>query len=130
MNILARIERIYTGSGRAFLHGDLLSHLHAGYVFVTPQAALMGFRCRSSDVIAARDCGGNLQPWQAEEDGDCWFVWLAVGDIADLIRFIPRPAKFVAFSRRNVIKCYRFEEITRLAKCAHRFKSGPSPLMC
>ncbi len=116
MNILARIERLYTGSGRVFLHGDLLSHLHGGYVFVTPETALMGFRCRSSDVIEARDSGGNVQPWQADEDGDCWFVWLAVGNIGDVIRFIPRPADFVAFARRDKVRIWEFKEITRLAK--------------
>ena len=113
MNILARIEKLYHGSGRTFLHGDLIEHLHSGYVFITPQAALMGFRCKASDVRDAIKGGWGVKPHQADEDGDCWMVWLAVGTVRDVLTMTPFPLPFVAFARRDRLRLWRFAEITK-----------------
>lgn len=113
MKPIDRAKRLYGAADESF-ERDLAMCMRFGYVFATPDAILMGFRCRS-DVIRAFKVGGlTVSPHLASEDGDTWFVWLAVGNLTGVLRYVPRPAKFVAFSRRNVVKLYRFEELTRL----------------
>lgn len=114
MNLVQRIRQLYHGSGRAaYLQHDLDAHLARGYIFKTPDAMLMGFRCRSDDIRQAIHDRGTINIEQADEAGCCWFVWLAVGDIVDLLRFVPRPAEYVAFSRRGQLRIWRMAELER-----------------
>lgn len=116
MTITDQVRRLYRDNGRGgSFPDDLQEHIARGYVFSTPEALLMGFRCRSDDVMQAIHDRARFVPSQADDEGDTWFVWLAVGNLAGVLRYVPYPAKFVAFSRKNVVKLYRFKELTRLA---------------
>lgn len=118
--IFARVQHAYRDrhgvEGYRMLSHDLFAIMRHGYVLHTPLACLMGFQCWEGAVRAAADRGDTITAREhADQGGDCWFVWFALGDLREVIRLIPFDLKSVAFSRRDVLRVWKFEEITRLS---------------
>lgn len=86
------------------------AHLLHGYVFSTPSAFLMG-------RPIAKDAPHALQadPWYVFpfDECDCWMVWLAAGDVAEMIRLIPYPLPWLAWARRD--GALRFYQTVRVS---------------
>jgi hypothetical protein len=60
-------------------------------------------------------------------DGNCWFIWLAAGDMAEFFKICPQPKDFVCFSRGDVARCWEFERLRRLCTLTkpHKFNLVP-----
>lgn len=116
MTILKHIRKLYRDNGRyGDFDADYRAHFAHGYVFHTPTFSMMGFRCRSEDISSALQWRESVAPRShANESGDCWFIWLAVGNLSEVLRFIPRESEFVAFARRGRVRLWRFAEITKI----------------
>jgi len=75
---------------------DLENHLFVGWVFNSPSLFLMGRQVMSDwphHMIA--DSG------VSDDEGDCWHVWLAAGDMKEAIRLIPHDLPWLSFERNN-----------------------------
>jgi hypothetical protein len=88
---------------------DLEAHLFNGYVFNTPDLFVMG---RAVDSSAEQSAIVN--PWHtfAREQCDAWLVYLAAGDLRQLITLFPYPLPKIGFERINKLRFYRFQEFT------------------
>jgi hypothetical protein len=71
----------------------LEAHLLYGYVFSTPDAFVMGRPVRRDG-----DVGDVWRTWPLEEC-DAWFVWVGVGEVAQLLDFIPFPLPWIGWNR-------------------------------
>lgn len=40
----------------------------------------------------------------AGEEGDCWHVWLLVGDLQEAFRHLPHPLPWMSWHRRGVLR--------------------------
>lgn len=92
---------------RTFEH-DLFLHLMHGTVIATPDVFAMVRPVRSDwGLDDLRD------PSLVDPAGDCWWIWLAAGDVGRLFGWL-EPKLFVAFERKNTPKRVRYERIHRL----------------
>lgn len=98
------------------LREDLEAHLVHGWVFSTPELFLMG-RVVRHDWPEDRI----LDPWDTDEAGDCWHVWLCSGDILEALAMMPFPLPWVSYQRRNVL---RVVEAGRLLRWGRSQLSG------
>lgn len=98
---------------------DLEAHLLNGYVFSTPTVFVMG-------RLVQRDAEPALivDPWHRFEDGDCWLVYLAAGNLAEIPRFIPSPKKYVAWERENSLRVHLSTQVIRLCTRSHNSFAG------
>lgn len=79
------------------------AHLQVGYVFSGYDFFLLG-RQVSSDWDEARIC----DPWQVDEQGDAWHVWLYAGSMSAWQRLVPYPLPWLMFHRRGKLKRFHF----------------------
>lgn len=88
---------------------DLFLHLLHGIVVSTPEVfAMVRPVCREWPLAWLRD------PERIDPDGDCWWIWLAAGDVRRLFQW-PVPAKkWVAFERSNTPKFREYDRLRRL----------------
>ena len=108
MTPIERARELYPDPSR-FAH-DVLTHImHGGHVLATRDALVMGFRCHAADV----ERGEPMSIHDAREDGDCWFVWLAAGKLAEVLKLIPFPLPHVAFARMGRLRIWSLAELTR-----------------
>lgn len=79
------------------LWSDLLSRfIRSGVVISTPSTFLLA---RKAD---AADFDSHVSPLHFPTAGDCWNVWLAIGDLAELRRLWERhPLPWVSYYRRG-----------------------------
>ena len=107
MSILEQALKLYAGSPPGEFTKDMIFHLRHGHVISSPSCMLMGRATRRDDVFALHDpavC-------------DTWLVWLAVGDMAAMIRAIPYPLPWVCWSRRGkALRFWRLESTLRHAQ--------------
>lgn len=55
-------------------------------------------------------------PWVRFEDPDCWMVYLAAGELQDLLALIPHKLQFICWERDNRLRFWDFETFrTRVA---------------
>lgn len=74
---------------------ELRAHLVHGYVISTPRIFLMGRPCpRFADVSDLS------RSWPISEC-DAWFVWVAVGDIRELVEAMPFFLPWIGFYRQG-----------------------------
>lgn len=99
---------------------DLEAHLLHGYVWSSPTAFVMA---RPVNRLAPRELIVN--PWHvfAEEEVDCWLVYLAAGCRTEIWGACPKWLPFVMWERNNVLRTYYAQRVKRL--CTH---SSFSPL--
>jgi hypothetical protein len=70
---------------------DLEAHLLNGYVFSTPTLFAMG-----RPVPRGVDVYGPWRTWPVEES-DSWFVWCAVGPLAELLKVLPHDLPWISW---------------------------------
>lgn len=87
---------------------DLQAHLLYGWVMSTPELFLMARQVK-------RDWPDELlkNPWAIDDDGDCWHVWLAAGDLSKVKEFIPYPLPYLSYERVNVLRSMPFDKACR-----------------
>lgn len=83
----------------------LEAHLFHGHVISGPLAFVLG-RQVMHDWPAAR----LLDPWDTDEAGDCWHVWLWAGEVRDWQRVVPWPLPWLSFHRGERLKVHRFPQ--------------------
>lgn len=86
---------------------DLTAHLHSGLVISTDRAFAMARITRREWPVEMA-----LNPWLSDPDGDTWHVWLAAGDMSEMLKFGPSK-KWLAFERSNVLRFWRFESLRK-----------------
>jgi hypothetical protein len=90
----------------------LSAHLEHGYVWSSPRSFILARAIRSgwvdSDWWKLSDMAATAP------DGDCWYIWLAAGDMAEFFEICPERKNFVCFSREEVPRLWEFETIRRL----------------
>lgn len=100
---------------------DLEAHLQNGYVFSTPTAFVMG-----RPVDSGADPAQIVDPWHGFDLPQCdaWLVYLAAGNIADVIRQEPFQLTFFMWERKNVLRRFHAKTVKRL--CSQFSLSRPS----
>ena len=100
---------------------DLEAHLQNGYVYSTPTAFVMG-----RPVDSAADPAQIVDPWHGFDPAVCdaWLVYLAAGNIADVLRQEPFPLTFFMWERKNVLRRFHAKTVKRL--CSQFSLSRPS----
>lgn len=100
---------------------DLEAHLQNGYVFSTPTAFVMG-----RPVDSGADPAQIVDPWHGFDPAQCdaWLVYLAAGNIADVLRQEPFALTFYLWERKNVLRRFHAKTVKRL--CSHFALSRPS----
>ena len=88
---------------------DLFLHLTLGHVVSTPTLFAM-FRPVHRDWPLHR----LRNPMDSDPAGDCWWIWLAAGDLAQLFAFPASPKKWVAFERANSPRFWSYDRLRRL----------------
>lgn len=83
---------------------DLEAHLLGGWVISTPAAFAMGRPVQRSAPAA-----DILNPWHQfpAEHADAWLIYLAAGDLRQLLRWIPHPLPWIGWERSNKLRWYR-----------------------
>lgn len=89
---------------------DLAAHLEPGGYVISCPAFFISFRA----VPRSAPMEQLLNPWWRwpDEQCDCWFIWLAAGDVCAAAHMIAREfgsKKWVAFQREGPAKFWRFE---------------------
>lgn len=89
---------------------DLFLHLlHGGVVVSTPEVFAM-----VRPVVSTWGIERLRIPSETAQDGDCWWIWLAAGDVGRLFDW-PLPRKrWVAFERANTPKLWEYDRLRRL----------------
>lgn len=97
---------------------DLEAHLLGGHVHSTPTAFVM-----ARPVMRAADYELLTNPWVTwrREDADAWLVYLAAGDVAEMLGFLPFPLPWIGWERDNRLRWHGFE--SALARLQRRFHS-------
>ena len=100
---------------------DLEAHLQNGYVFSTPTAFVMG-----RPVDSGADPAQIVDPWHGFNPAECdaWLVYLAAGNIADVLRQEPFQLTFFMWERKNVLRRFHAKTVKRL--CSQFSLSRPS----
>lgn len=82
---------------------DLEAHLLGGYVHSTPAAFVM-----ARPVCSTADEGLILDPWHSFDPAECdaWLVWLAAGDLAAMLQFLPYELPRIGWQKRNRLRWY------------------------
>ena len=101
---------------------DLFLHLEHGYVISGPEFFVMGRAVRRDATY-----GAITSPWIDHKDPDCWWVYLASGDVRKFSRAMPYPLPWIGFERDNVPAFYATERILRRVPILQ--PSGPSPAL-
>jgi len=99
---------------------DFEAHLLGGYVTSTPEYFAM-----ARPVIRAADAADIVNPWVTfdREDCDAWLIYLAAGDLAQLIAAPPFHLPWIGWERDNVL---RWRDLTRLQRMQARFADSDS----
>jgi hypothetical protein len=100
---------------------DLEAHLQTGYVFSTPTAFVMG-----RPVYSGADPAQIVDPWHGFDAATCdaWLIYLAAGNIADVLRQEPFPLTFFMWERKNVLRRFYAKTVKRI--CSQFLLSRPS----
>lgn len=98
---------------------DLLAHFHTGTVVSTP--TVFGL---IRPVLRAGEPEEIVNPWMYFHRADCWHVYLAAGNLADLEPFL-RGFEWVSFERKNVLHFRRYR-ILRAKILARWTPSAPT----
>lgn len=79
------------------------AHFQRGAVFSDRHAFVLG-------RVVMRDWPESmmLDPWEADEGGDCWHVWLWAGTVRDWQRVVPYPLPWISFHRGDRLRLHRF----------------------
>lgn len=102
MSPYEQVERLYETHPRQYtFEEDLRRFSKMGYVFSTPDSFIMGYHL-----------------------SDCWFIYAFAGNLGDAFKFMPHPATWVEFVRRDgENKLYLYEKIkARIDARKHRLK--------
>lgn len=101
--------------GEAF-HDVIEAHFQLGHVLSGPHAFLIARPIRSDwPDEQVRD------PWEADDAGDCWHIWLFAGDLAAIPPLIPGPRPLVSFHRGHRLVILPFPSlVSHLAGCHPR----------
>jgi hypothetical protein len=115
--IRALAVHLETGATQAALDREIGLHLVHGFVFSTPLGFVMGRPVRHDapeeeimDIAVSHPAA------------DCWLIWLAAGDLSELVRHFPYWLPLVAFHRGDTLRSgkqplrfYNFERLVELA---------------
>ncbi len=88
---------------------DLENHLFLGWVFSTPALFLMGRRIMH-DWPHRMAADSSI----ADDEGDCWHVWLAAGDMSEAVRAIPFDLPWLSFERENRLVTMPLDKFRRM----------------
>lgn len=111
MTLQHQIGALYNNDLRAW-HDDATAIIDTGHVLSSDTFELWGFPCNEAEVMR---CG--YAQIRIYENPDAWFVWLAAGDIKDIIAAIPYPLPRVIFARDNGrLRAYDLRRLTTLAQ--------------
>lgn len=75
--------------------------MRGGYVLATPHFFMLGRPVRS--VWTTRQLA-TIDLVAHPSRADCWYVYLAAGDLREMVKAIPYPLPFVAFHRNRSTK--------------------------
>jgi hypothetical protein len=118
-------ERAISSQLSAITSADFFAALNAhflhGSVHSDESAFLM---TRPVSATASKEQITDPQYRFPEADCNAWFVYLAAGNIADLIELAPYPLEFVCYERFGVLKILRFQSISEKVKQWERKKHG------
>lgn len=90
---------------------DLDLHLQCGYVFSTPEVFVMGRPVRKgAEYVQLTD------PAFIFDRVDCWWVYLAAGDLGQMMRFLPYELPWFGWERDNKPRYWRAERIKQWLK--------------
>jgi hypothetical protein len=87
---------------------DLAAHLLNGFVHSDPYCFLMARK-----VDSKGDHYDIINPLITFENPDCWHVWLYAGDMTRAFSFADTPLPFVSFERKNKIRFYPWDIISK-----------------
>ena len=100
---------------------DLALHLAHGYVIAMPDVFVMGRPVRrDAPVDEIHD------PAKTFDLPDCWWVWLAAGNLARILDLEPFPLPYYGFERDNEPRFYRREQLIRHVERKLHPKTFPS----
>jgi len=95
----------------------LLKHLERGLVYSSPTAFGMA---RPVDIHAGYELV--TDPFATFEHPNAWWVYLASGDVAELLSKLPFHLQFIGWERKQVARYYRTNEA--LASLHRRIQRG------
>ena len=93
---------------------DLSAHLLHGIVFSTPTAFIM-----ARYVSRSWPDSSIINPWLNDatcDQLDTIHVYLAAGDITEFFTFPHKPAMWISFERKNILKFYPYARISKLIR--------------
>ena len=103
---------LYAAHPEMNMMDDLTSHIaFGGHVFATPSCIAMVRPVRKDwepKYLADLSC------IQEAETADCWFIWLAAGDLAaaaEALLSLAGPQKWLAFQRDGPPHFWRFQSV-------------------
>jgi|GEM_PF-7032722 len=114
--IMQEVRRLYAEQPQAqCFKEDLRAHLEheQGHVFITESLLLMG---RAVSQFGSHEQLGD--PWFVFDETQCdaWYVWLAVGQMQEILAHAPHPLPWIGFARRRRMKWYEWEKLRRKGK--------------
>ncbi|MDZ4287835.1 MAG: hypothetical protein U0984_07745 [Prosthecobacter sp.] len=91
------------------------TYLRHGFVWSSPRSFVL------ARAIAAdwwQDHDRLTDHTLSHPQGDCWFLWLAAGDMREFFEVCPQPKPFVCFCRRGLPRLWRYDRINQGCRTA------------
>lgn len=101
---------------------DLEASLLHGHVHCTPELFVMG---RAVVSTAPRD--EIVNPWHVFQADKCdaWMIYLAAGNLAKALAFVPFALPLICFERSNSLRFYPFAAFRRRLSAGGQFTVKP-----
>lgn len=106
--------RLYDGAGHTAedMIRDMTWHAMRGYVLSTPcefaLARPVALRWGEDKICDLSD--NRLTDFELTLPLDCWHITVAVGDMRELMTYIPFPLPFISFERRECFRVYQMSK--------------------
>lgn len=89
---------------------DLLEHFQRGIVYSTPTAFIMGRAVVLAEPENIFDLSYEFLPGEV----DCWFVWLAAGNLGEFFSACPFPLPHISYQTGRKFKTWDFHRLRNL----------------
>lgn len=93
------------------LQDDIALHVTHGFVWSSPTAIILAKLTHSSynpEQVA--------RYWLKPAQADCWFVYLAAGDLREFFRVAPLKLPFACFYRRGKFRRYPLDRLEKRSR--------------
>jgi hypothetical protein len=90
------------------LEEDISLHLTFGWLYSDPDLLVM-----ARPVAQGADYLRLTNPALSFEEPNCWWIYLAVGDIGRALKLIPYPLAYIGWERNNEPRFHLFDRVVR-----------------